>query len=285
VLGLTDVKIDPVALLSKLLILILVPLALGKGMRELSVSLRSFLAAHKQALSLFSNGALMLIPWMKISSSAALLKGAGAVSILLVLSLALAIHALFLVFNWGGCTLLRLPDEQFRAVVIMASQKTLPMAMAVLAAMPPELGEPGLIAIPCIVAHLAQIFVDAFIATRWASIPLHNDADAGARNQSTRLHDSVEMGRSHDPSDFEEMPGGLGRDGSMAPAEEPRGLSGPGRNAANGARQLSDFDSDGEGARAQARARPGKPAGGLLDSHTKRRSDQSDDDAPGGAHV
>ena len=48
----------------------------------------------------------------------------------------------------------------------MGSQKTLPMAMTVLSFFPPSLGEPGLIALPCIVSHLLQIFADAFLVAR-----------------------------------------------------------------------------------------------------------------------
>ena len=31
-------------------------------------------------------------------------------------------------------------------------------------------GEPGLIAIPCILSHLTQIFADAFLAAKWSKI-------------------------------------------------------------------------------------------------------------------
>lgn len=71
------------------------------------------------------------------------------------------------------------------------------MALAVLAAMPPEFGAPGLIAVPCIVAHISQIFVDAFIATRWSNLPLRlQGAEPGA--SSSRLADHAEAGGVHD---------------------------------------------------------------------------------------
>ena len=58
-----------------------------------------------------------------------------------------------------------------KAVLLLASQKTLPVAMTVLALIPDETiaaDVKGLMAIPCITFHLGQIFVDAVIATRWA---------------------------------------------------------------------------------------------------------------------
>lgn len=168
VLQLAAVAIDPVQLLAKLLMLILLPLLAGKGTRELSAAARRLAAARKQQLSLCSNAALVLVPWMKLTQSAGALRSASAPSLLLVLLLALAIHLLFLGFNLAGSRALKLPDEQLRAVVIMGSQKTLPMAMAILAALPPSVGSAGLVAIPPIVCHLTQIFVDAWLAARWA---------------------------------------------------------------------------------------------------------------------
>ena len=60
-----------------------------------------------------------------------------------------------------------------KAVVLLESQKTLPVAMTVLALIPDSAIAPemkGLMAIPCITFHLGQIFVDAIIATRWSRI-------------------------------------------------------------------------------------------------------------------
>jgi sodium/bile acid cotransporter 7 len=55
----------------------------------------------------------------------------------------------------------------------MTSQKTLPVALTVLALIPDSALSSevkGLIAIPCITSHLGQIFVDAVIATKWSRV-------------------------------------------------------------------------------------------------------------------
>ena len=41
------------------------------------------------------------------------------------------------------------------------------VAMTVLAFLPVPPETKGLIAIPCVTSHLTQIFLDAFLATRW----------------------------------------------------------------------------------------------------------------------
>lgn len=94
-----------------------------------------------------------------------------------LLACGLAVHAVYLAFNYVVARhVLRLPLALRKSVVIMCSQKTLPMAMTILSYFPASLGEPGLIAIPCILSHLTQIFVDAVVASKWA---LHTD-DGGA---------------------------------------------------------------------------------------------------------
>merc|ERR1711977_490147 len=57
-----------------------------------------------------------------------------------------------------------------KAVVILGSQKTLPVSMAVLASLPEELGEKGTIAVPCILGHLSQLLIDSYVATKWSEI-------------------------------------------------------------------------------------------------------------------
>jgi sodium/bile acid cotransporter 7 len=55
-----------------------------------------------------------------------------------------------------------------KAVVILGSQKTLPVSMAVLGYLPDELGEKGTIAVPCILGHLSQLLIDSYVATKWS---------------------------------------------------------------------------------------------------------------------
>lgn len=56
----------------------------------------------------------------------------------------------------------------------MTSQKTLPVSVTVIGFLG-AVGEEGLMTIPCIVAHMSQLFIDAYIASRWA-----NDVAPGA---------------------------------------------------------------------------------------------------------
>ena len=55
-----------------------------------------------------------------------------------------------------------------RAVVLVGSQKTLPIAVTVLNQMTAFMDGPlGLAIIPCVVAHLSQILVDSLLVSKW----------------------------------------------------------------------------------------------------------------------
>lgn len=91
--------------------------------------------------------------------------------ICLLILAGIAIHVVYLAINVGAAKwLMRLPLRDFKAVVFMASQKTLPIAIAVIAFLPEsKFGSQGLLTIPCIIGHLSQLFMDAFFASRMAA--------------------------------------------------------------------------------------------------------------------
>ena len=167
--SLGQVELSAGDLFAKLCLSILLPLGIGKYLRRFAID---WINAQRSRLTLASNAALISIPWMKFSESSGPLAEVEPVSLLILVVSGLAIHALYLLLNGGACVLLQLEAAAHRAVVLMASQKTLPVAMTVLAFLPDSAVSPeqkGLIAIPCIVFHLGQISADAVIATRWGN--------------------------------------------------------------------------------------------------------------------
>ena len=168
--SLGQVELSASDLFAKLCLSILLPLGVGKYLRRFAVD---WIDAQRSRLTLASNAALISIPWMKFSESSGRLAQIEPASLLIMVVSGLAIHALYLLLNGGACVLLQLEAAARKTVVLMASQKTLPVAMTVLAFLPDSAVSPeqkGLLAIPCIVFHLGQIFMDAVIATRWGNV-------------------------------------------------------------------------------------------------------------------
>ena len=165
--SLAQVELSGSDLFLKLCFSILLPLGAGKFVRRF---VREWADRNRAGLTLVSSLALISIPWMKFSESSGRLSQVALSSLAVLAVSGLLIHVLYLLLNDGASRALRLVPEARKAVVLLASQKTLPVALTVLAFLPESAVSAeakGLIAIPCITSHLGQIFVDAVIATRW----------------------------------------------------------------------------------------------------------------------
>ena len=79
----------------------------------------------------------------------------------------LALHFLFAIIIFLLCVILKLDKAALKAVVIMASQKSLTVALTVIAFMPFRKGEQGLISLPMVIIHLGILLLDAFLVAHW----------------------------------------------------------------------------------------------------------------------
>ena len=168
--ALGKVELSAFDLLVKLCLTILLPLSAGRCARRYVVT---WVGRNRTRITSISNLALISVPWIKFSESSASLAEVALGSLLVLITAGLAIHILYLGLNAAVCGSLGVEAAARKAVVLLASQKTLPVAMTVLALIPEEVlasDVKGLVAIPCITFHLGQIFIDAVVATRWARV-------------------------------------------------------------------------------------------------------------------
>ena len=184
------------SLLLKLVISIIVPMAAGKTVREKVGSAPGFAKKYKVELGLTNNSALIAIVWMSISKSRGMLVGESALNICVIVLAGIGLHVVLLAANWTATTpVLRLPEKERRAVLLMASQKTLPVAVTVISYLDEaRWGGHGLIAIPCIVGHVSQLFIDAFIAGKWAAASAKSLDDAAAAEANAGALSVAELG-------------------------------------------------------------------------------------------
>ncbi len=115
-----------------------------------------------------SSGIIILV-WMTVSRYAAPIKQQSWATLLTLASACLLVHVLLLLASWGVTRLLRLPAGRAKALVFVASQKTLPLALAVLLLLPVGLVPPamrGAATIVCVIFHFSQIILDSLIAAR-----------------------------------------------------------------------------------------------------------------------
>jgi len=155
---------------------VLAPTLLGVALRRAHPAVAAFCDRRKKWLSNLSTCFLVTVPYAQLCTVLQRDVAVGAAPIAAVTALALAVHVVYLAANTGACRALGVggsepaggPTE--RAVVLVTSQKTLPISVAVLEQLGPVLGPAGgLAVVPCIAAHLGQIFVDAFLVGRWTA--------------------------------------------------------------------------------------------------------------------
>ena len=133
-----EVSIDPVPMIVKLLLSILLPLILGKIVRESSNVVRAFVTKRGTELKLFSSFCLIMVPWMKVSSASDAMSEIDGGGIAELVGLSVALHLVYLGLNFTASKLFKLNAEESRAVIIMCSQKTLPVAVAVIDFLPDD---------------------------------------------------------------------------------------------------------------------------------------------------
>jgi solute carrier family 10 (sodium/bile acid cotransporter), member 7 len=157
--GVESLNINFVDIFVKLLISFLVPTVVGKALRDLVPSVNAFQAQYKKALSLTSNTMLAMIIWQTLSSGRDIIVDTKSGTMLLVIVSTMLIHLFFLACNTVAVTLLRVPLLEAISAVIMASQKSAPVAVTVITYMTSDTKTQGVLALPCVIGQLVQIFI------------------------------------------------------------------------------------------------------------------------------
>ncbi|KAF3431787.1 hypothetical protein FNV43_RR26523 [Rhamnella rubrinervis] len=164
-------------LFKSLVVSLLIPLILGKVFRESFKGLADFVDQNRKLFSKISAVCLSLVPWIQVSRSRSLLVMVNPATFLVAVGIGALIHIIFVAFNVlgvkslsalsGGGQSVFAKKENSSALVLVASQKTLPVMVAVVEQLGGALGESGLLVLPCIAAHIIQIILDSFLVDFW----------------------------------------------------------------------------------------------------------------------
>ncbi|PKI44312.1 hypothetical protein CRG98_035294 [Punica granatum] len=172
-------------LLRSLVLTLLIPLILGKVLRESIKGLAEFVDAKKKLFSKISAIFLSLVPWIQVSRSSTLLLMVKPTVFLVAIAMGTALHLILLAFNAvaikclstvsGGNQSVFAKKDNADAALLVASQKTLPVMVAVVEQLGGAFGESGLLVLPCVAAHLIQIIMDSFLVNFWLRKDLSAD--------------------------------------------------------------------------------------------------------------
>ncbi|XP_024185458.2 probable sodium/metabolite cotransporter BASS4, chloroplastic isoform X2 [Rosa chinensis] len=183
-----------------LFLTLLIPLILGKIFRESFEGVADFVDQNRKKLSKISAILLSLVPWMQVSRSRSLLLMVKPAVFLGAVGMGVLLHLILLAFNAvavkslsalsGGSQSVFSKKENANAVLLVASQKTLPVMVAVVDQLGGALGESGLLVLPCVAAHLNQIILDSILVNYWLGkdLPTNNaKIKVGVLLQSMRI--------------------------------------------------------------------------------------------------
>jgi sodium/bile acid cotransporter 7 len=155
------VDISAGKLLAKLILLVLLPFICGITARKLSKIKSHPLAGY------IPSSCVILTVYAASAASRELFYKSSISEVLMLILAAFTVHATLMLLAWGGGKLIRLEIPELKALLFVSSQKTLPIAISVLAVL---CDNPGAAIIPCILFHFTQLFTDSALASRLASI-------------------------------------------------------------------------------------------------------------------
>lgn len=170
--GLTDFQ--PAVLFKNLVLTVLIPLLFGIALQTVFKSLASWRNQNRKSLAYASTFFLCLMPWMQLSVASASKLPLTASGVISAIAAGAALHVAFLLLNSTCMSLIKFSrnaeDEVpvRKAVLLSTSEKTLPVAVAVLTSLSTITGAAvGLAVIPCVFAHLMQIAIDSWLVSSW----------------------------------------------------------------------------------------------------------------------
>lgn len=165
---------EPIPLFISLVKTVLLPLLGGVALQLIVPGLPDWRSRNRKLLSYISTIFLCLVPWMQLSVAATGNLQLTPATVLLSVVAGAVLHLVFLAVNTLVVRFLRFnqdPDQDVairKAVVLCTSEKTLPVAVAVINQLAAAGGaSAGFAVVPCIMAHLMQISIDSALVSRW----------------------------------------------------------------------------------------------------------------------
>jgi sodium/bile acid cotransporter 7 len=153
------IALDQWGLFSKMLLLVLLPFVLGKTLRT---------ALNKQKVSAswsyVNSSCVILAVYISLAVSRQEFFQTNAGQYLAIFVSVSLVHLLLLAMNHQAAKLLKLTPEDSKALLFVASQKTLPVSLAVLAGLHQDTGNAVIV---CLLFHFTQLFMDSVLASRF----------------------------------------------------------------------------------------------------------------------
>ncbi|MBF0287271.1 MAG: bile acid:sodium symporter [SAR324 cluster bacterium] len=154
-----EIIVSAFPLLQDLVLYVLAPLLVGNQARRFFQEKQ-----EPSAIKQIPPACVILIVWISMSASSEILMTLDIPSLLKILAAAFFAHLLLLLGNASGGLFLKLKNKEKKALLFVASQKTLPVAISILTVI--NAAEATAALLVCIVYHFMQLLMDSVIASR-----------------------------------------------------------------------------------------------------------------------
>ncbi|MBL4901541.1 MAG: bile acid:sodium symporter [Desulfocapsa sp.] len=151
------IDIDQIALFYTMLFFVLLPFIIGKTTRSMRNKIRV-----SSLWSYLNSSCVILIVYASISTSKYALLRLEPKDYMLILAGVTSVHILLLAINTYAGKILQLSPVDNKAMIFVTSQKTMALALAVLANIQFDTGNAIIV---CLMFHFFQLFFDSFLAS------------------------------------------------------------------------------------------------------------------------
>lgn len=163
----TEVELPIGQIMIKLIMFTLLPLIIGLSLRKGLALVAEFVAKNRRVLTLAQHCCVITVIWLMISTAQPQIVQTPLLDVFVCFVLGFLLHVVFLLLCSAIASLFSLPPREWVCVVILGSQKTLPMCVAVLSSLPEDNFQFGELLMPIVFAHFTQLLVDSFLSKRW----------------------------------------------------------------------------------------------------------------------
>ena len=153
------VTIDRAAIMLKIVVIVVLPLALGMVAKHL---LAGWYRRIGRGLTFCNQGLILFIVWIAMSQTRPMLVRSGH-TVALIVALVTAYHGLLLLSGWGLNRLSGRGPGQRESILFMGAQKTLPLSVILQMALFPQYGIALLV---CVLHHIVHLMMDGYLVER-----------------------------------------------------------------------------------------------------------------------
>ncbi len=150
------IAIDKEAIMLKIALLVLLPLAIGMGIQYMG---RQWIAPLQIKVQTINQLLILTIVWMGMCQSRAAI-AAGGHALVPIAAVAFGYHLLLLFCAFGVIKIFKLKPGRRESVIFMGGQKTLPLSVILQVTLFPEY---GLALVVCVVHHVIHLIMDAYL--------------------------------------------------------------------------------------------------------------------------